>query len=490
MMIEPGDPGTINATISGDTMDDGSRIHNVYMLRRGATYLYTSRINNVGYPLMVIAEEGDGPLPLIKALGPPPGEDEAPRAFHAQGDLYLKDLRINGYDQTDSPTDNATVRLAADSVRVVLRGILFEFNRQNAIRINGSDCEVYVENSVIGPQGNSFNIFNGIPLNFRGNFTPMVHFRNTSFFSLSRGLMENFGAARYGTMIIEHCTMVNSGVDGAEFGRPDSLIFTDNLIINTGILGDGFDGDRSEFIQPLFAFMLDSNNVATDTVIVGTDTTINFENVEPYVEFERNHFYNKPIIAQTIPDSSRAYMADSLFFDEELSEDIEEEDENVVAQEDFEFTNFNMPDDQFTAFINDYYDLVLDQAEIPGFDNDITEIDLTYDPDHPAATAARSGQPVGDLTWWGLDIINATYQFQNLAVNIFPNPTTDRIRVELENLQSVLVYDLAGKLVRITNDLRGPDTAVVNVADLSAGTYFVVALTTDRRGVTRKIVKQ
>jgi hypothetical protein len=39
-------------------------------LQRGQTYLYTARIENDGWPLMVTAEEGDGPLPIIKPLVP------------------------------------------------------------------------------------------------------------------------------------------------------------------------------------------------------------------------------------------------------------------------------------------------------------------------------------------------------------------------------------------------------------------------------------
>lgn len=488
VMIPAGPPGTIDQTINGDTLDNGERAHNVYILERDATYVCVGRINNVGYPLMVMAEEGDGALPIIRAQGPVPGEREAPRAFHAQGDLYLKDLHIISRDASRVPTDNATIRLAADSLTVVNRGVILDYNRQNPIRINGNGCSVYVENGIIGPQGNSNNIEQGYALNYRDQFAETVHFRNTTFFSLTKGIMDNFGTARHGTLIIEHCTLVNSGIDGGEFGRPDSLVFQDNLLINTGILGDGYAGNREDFAEPLFAYALDSNVVVTDTVITGTDTTVSFEYVPPAVTFERNHFYNRPIIAATLPDTSTSYMAGDILIDEELSDDMTGGD-NVMAQEDFQFTNFPMDDQQFVSFITDYYDVELDQAELPGYSLDPTSIDLTYSADHPAATAGRGGQPVGDLTWWGLNIITRIYDIKPLDVGISPNPTAGRLNISLENLQSVLVYDMNGRLVKLYNDLR-TDTFQADVADMAPGTYIVVAINDDRQGVSRKIIKQ
>ena len=487
-IIEPGPPGTIDQTINGDTLADGSRVHNVYILRRGATYVYIGRVNNVGYPLMVMGEEGDGALPIIRAQGPVPGEREAPRAFHAQGDLYLKDLHIISRDLTGVPTDNATIRLAADSLTVVNRGVILDYNRQNPIRINGNGCKVYVENGIIGPQGNSNNIEQGYALNYRDQFAEYVHFRNTTFFALTKGIMENFGTARHGTLIIEHCTLVNSGIDGAEFGRPDSLVFQDNLLINTGILGDGYAGNRENFAQPLFAYALDSNVVVVDSTIVGTDTTINFEYVPPAVTFERNHFYNRPIIEATLPDTSTSYMGGDILIDEELTDDMMGGN-NVIGQENFAFTNFSMSDDDFVAFINDYYQLVFDQAEIPGYSLDPTAINLTYSMDHPAATAGRGGQPVGDLTWWNLSIISSTYDIKPLEVTMSPNPTNGRLNVSLENLRSVFVYDMNGRLLKLFNNLN-TDMLPLDLADVKPGAYVIVAVNGDRQGVSRRIIKQ
>jgi len=498
MIIEPGAPGTINNTITADTTATGERQHNVYILRRGATYLYTARINNVGYPLMVIAEEGEGPKPIIRALGPPPGSNEAPRAFHAQGNLYIQDLHILGWDQSPFPTDNATVRLAADSLEVVIKDCIFEFNRQNAFRINSPGCNLYVENCLVGPQGQSRDVNNGFPISFRGNFSPLVHFRNNTFFNCTRGLTRNRLSERYGTFIFQHNTCVNMGYQGADLGRPDSLVFTDNLFVNTGILGDAWNGDRDNFEEPWFLFQIDSNNVAIDTIFTEVDTTVVFENIQPYVDFSRNHFYNHPAIGQALPDSSNNPVTAEIFFDEELTEDIN--DENiVVAEEAFMFDGFPMDGSQLAQFIMDYYQAEANSAELPNYNgegstvigSDILDFNFAYSTDHAAYSAGGGGLPVGDLNWFGLEdteFPTSTKEYVKVDAKVFPNPTNGNLTIQLQDLESVQVFDLLGRQMLMRVNLSG-DQIELNLNKLAKGTYFVVALDKANGRAVQKIYK-
>ncbi len=177
MIITPGAPGKINDVINNDVDGSGNRLHKSYILKRDATYLYTAQIQNTGYPLMVVAEDGDGELPVIKALGPAPGATEANRIFHAEGDLYIKDLALSGWDQGGNFTDNATVRLAVDGMTVVCKGIVFDFNRQNNFRVNAKDCKIYIEDCIVANQGYGDRYDQGFFFNTRGNFFPIAHLR-------------------------------------------------------------------------------------------------------------------------------------------------------------------------------------------------------------------------------------------------------------------------------------------------------------------------
>jgi len=70
----------------------------------------------------------------------------------------------------------------------------------------------------------------------------------------------------------------------------------------------------------------------------------------------------------------------------------------------------------------------------------------------------------------GLDGSSSTYEINNSIVQIYPNPVTDEIRLEIEgglNYQ-VEIFDLLGKLV-----FSGRQTQSISVDNLSEGTYVV-----------------
>ncbi len=456
MVIEPGEPGKINDVIHGDTTDTGERIHNHFILKRGATYLYTARIRNSGYPLMVTAEEGTGPLPIIKALGPAPGEDEAERIFHAEGDLYIKDLVLNGWDQGGNYTDNATVRLAADGITVVCKNIIFDFNRQNNLRINSVDCKLYVEDCITANQGVAARLWQGFAVHFRGNWVPLVHMRNNTFYNLHHTVINNRNLARYQKFIFENNTIVNTGTSGSYFGRPDSLIVKNNLYVNVGILGDAIVGDRSEFTEPHYYFVVDSNFV---------DAT-NTELLDPYVEFENNQFYLDPAVAELLPDS--ANKATESMFHPYLKDLMG--DNNEVKDEAFSFTNFPAAVSEYENYINDFYAFSDAPAEMPQFTTDFRDLDFSYSSSLAAYNAATDGGPLGDRNWFPdyVGIPELTKEFK-----IFPNPASDFLRIrDMEGVDYIEVVNLLGQSL-IQKDNFNEQNVNVNVSDLQKGIYFI-----------------
>ena len=171
---------------------------------------------------MVTAEEGDGPLPIMKPLGHAARKDEAERPVHAPGDLYLKDIVIVGWDQAGNYTDNAPVRLAADNVTAVLKNVVFDFNRQQFVRINAVGCKLYIEDCTFGNAGVSQRFQQGMAISFRGNWTPIVHLRNNTFYNSHNEILNNQGTKRYQKLIMENNTIMNTGQGGCDFGRPDA----------------------------------------------------------------------------------------------------------------------------------------------------------------------------------------------------------------------------------------------------------------------------
>ncbi len=435
MIIEPGAPGVINETINGDTSVSGERNHQHYILRRGQTYLYTASIANPGYSLMVTAEDGDGELPIVKALGPQEGQDEAERPFFAEGNLYLKDLTITGWDNGGNYSDNATIRLAVDGIEVVAKNINFDFNRQNAIRINAVDCKVYVENCIFGNQGVADRLFQGFALTFRGNWTEMVHMRNNTFYNLHSQVITNGNLKRYNTLIFEHNTVVNTGTGGMDFGRPNNLTVANNLFVNVGIMGDGFIGDRENFEVPHYYFYVDTNF---------TDTT-NITILDPaYVNISNNHFYLDPSVAALLPDSSDR-ATETLFSPYTVT--LLDEGTNVIHDEAFTFDNFPATTAMYEAYIDDFYNFA-DQpvAEMPLFDTDFRELDFGYSTDHYAYTSGIGGNPLGDLNWHD----SSTFFFVKTPVFYCVGETPGPLEAEGTNLTWYSSQDGTGQSTPFT----------------------------------------
>ncbi|MFW5877614.1 MAG: T9SS type A sorting domain-containing protein [bacterium] len=478
MIIEPGEPGKINDVIHADTSATGERLHNHYILRRGQTYLYTARIQNNGWPLMVTAEDGDGALPIIKALGPATGEDEAERIFHAQGDLYIKDLVLNGWDQGGNYTDNATVRLAADEITVVCDNIMFDFNRQNNLRVNAAGCSLYVANSIISNQGISSRLWQGFALHMRGNPYPIIHFQNNTIYNMHNTTANSGSPARYNKLIFEHNTVVNTGTGGFNFGRPDSLIFKNNLYVNMGILGDAIVGDRDNFAEPFYYFSIDS--AFTDE----TNTTLQ----EPmHVDFTNNHFYLDPDVAALLPDSANKSTA-SLMHPYLL--DLIGDGVNVVADEAFSFTNFPATLNEYEAYINDFYTFADEPAQMPQFETDFRVMDFSYSESHDAYSAATDGGPLGDRNWFPNYVGLSSFTFQNF--DVYPNPVENQIRVSLKSDQTVdrvVISNILGQEMKSVQNITGKEF-VIDARELNTGIYFVKFYRNNSLSGTSKIIKK
>ena len=62
--------GTLNEVSLSDTTEDGARVdsfNTVYRLeRKEDIYLISALISNIDWPLTVIAEDGDGPMPFLQ----------------------------------------------------------------------------------------------------------------------------------------------------------------------------------------------------------------------------------------------------------------------------------------------------------------------------------------------------------------------------------------------------------------------------------------
>lgn len=481
MVITPGAPGVINETINNDKDGAGNRLHKSYILKRGATYLYTAQIQNSGWPLMVVAEPGDGPLPIIKALGPLPGQNEANRIFHAEGDLYIKDLALSGWDQGGNFTDNATVRVAADGITVVLKGIAFDFNRQNNFRINAKNSKIYIEDCIIANQGYGGRYDQGFFFNTRGNYFPIAHVRNNTIYNMQNSVIEHQGQTprTYQKLIFESNTIVNTGASGMRFGRPDSVIFKNNLIVNMGILGDATQGDRDRFVEPLY--FVDIDSVYTDT----TNTILK----KPYIDWRSNYFYFDPEVAALLPDSANASHKSLIH---PYLRNLIGENNIKLMDEKFTFANFPASIAEYKQHIDDFYNRTDERANLPQFDTPWNELDFTYSESHPAYSAATDGGPIGDRNWFPNYISTGVISKKFNEISIYPNPVTNKLYINLGktiNVDRIALYDITGKIIKSINNIERNEVSM-DVNNVLPGMYLIKLFDGNTSVGARKIIKK
>jgi len=473
VVIEPGAPGTFEQTIMGDTTATGERVDpkTMYLLKRGATYIYRARLENNGYTLWIGAEEGDGPMPIIQAAAPE-GGGESPRPFQIGGDFYIKDVHITCLDVLGNATDNATLRLAVDDVRAVMVNCIIEKNRLSVVRLNANGTSFYGFNNIICDVGNPTYMQNCRTYTARANDHDSIVIVNSTHYNMTNDAIQLRGGRRTRYVHVENCTFVGTAQGGATFSQSDKVVFKNNLWINSFIFGDGFAGTGySPEAQP-YALRADSVFFIPDG-----DTVPEF--VESEFMFMNNNFHTEERLIGVLPDSSTA-VNEGLWFDPELQEFGTFEgtiDEMVV------FTNgtAEIP----TSFITTYY--TEGEANLPRFMPDIDQdlngdgvtgpldADFSYADTYASYSAATDGGPLGDRRWFPDWEPSSVIEREGMRFQVFPNPVSDYMRIMISgkyDVNRVIISNVLGQTVKSVESISGTDI-YLNTADLETGIYFV-----------------
>lgn len=75
---------------------------------------------------------------------------------------------------------------------------------------------------------------------------------------------------------------------------------------------------------------------------------------------------------------------------------------------------------------------------------------------------------------------------KDIGVIIYPNPGSDKIRVEGNNIQKIEIIDINGRLI-VLKDVKNNNSTIIDVSNLSKGLYSV-KVTTDKGYSTGKVV--
>src|SRR6056297_1006417 len=142
--------GTLNEAINGDTAETGARVdtfNTVYRLQRVEDIYYISElIENIDYPLTVVAEDTDGPRPYLALKADEDGNNPS-YCFRAKGDLTIKGLHLTLMDDLGA-VERRTVRASADDITITVDDCWFDKATGNAFRIDNGGNSLFLTNSV------------------------------------------------------------------------------------------------------------------------------------------------------------------------------------------------------------------------------------------------------------------------------------------------------------------------------------------------------
>jgi hypothetical protein len=442
--------GTLNDSIAGDTTANGERIdplNTVYRLQRGeqAYYGLEGSISNSGFPLTIVAEDGDGPRPFLQ---PRVVNNESSRAFRPRGDITLRGLHVTNLDNLGLLLDRI-LRCSADGIRVTLDDCWFDGDSQSLIRVDNPDMSFFITNCVVSNIGEPLSPDNGRGIDDRGNDIDTIIIENSTFFNLtSRVIRDDGGVIHYAR--VNNNTLCNIGQMGITFGPIDTLVMTNNIAMNAGFIPK--DDDNTEW----FVFGADSvDGVAPYVTVTNNTAYLDTAMIVAYLNdtLTVTPIFN-PTLAAAIFDAGN--IDDNENWNIEFTDGPPFNDSILIYMFDPAFAGEDPP---FWAI-----------PDLPVDGNGLYHLDVYYDfgyANSNAVVGATDGLQLGDRNWTATGFVSVKpFVTEGVELSVYPMP--------IQN-QATISFELkAGAMVQMeVYSLTGQRVAEVLHNQYSAGTHQV-----------------
>lgn len=435
--------GTLNNAIDSDTTASGDRVdpNTIYELERGGLYLLDGTIQNSGFHLMIMAEEGDGPRPVLQPGVPTGGESSS--AFRVRGDLTLKGLYVTNRDELGGLLTRM-LRISADDVRVVIDDCHLDEDRQAAFRLDNAGNKIHLLNSIVSNIGVPWDPNNGRVVDDRGNTIDTLVFENNTFYNISsRVLRKTGGTLNYAR--VNHNTFVNIGQMIFTFDEVIDGSFTNNLVINGSFSGRA----EEEGVFSWDFFGIEVKELGQDLIDAGYTQVVNIRN---------NNFYLDPALVDVYPDG----IEPTPIFNDVAQSFVDAAGTgNTLIEEAIAFTNG--PPSEVGMFPTWWSD----PANTPDWDRSGEPYDFAYPTTAASYTASTAGQPLGDLNWFDMAVTVDDEPYPQVPneyrlYSNYPNPFNPTTNIEFSVPEQVNVtleiYNLLGQRVTtlIAGEMYGP----------------------------------
>lgn len=188
----------------------------VYVLRRNSMYFINAQYRNT-IPLNIRAENAPGRKPIIFLVKGPSSANLPGRAFDVRGNLYLKNIMLDGYFEYDAGLlgnlQGALITTSAAGFDVVADSCIILNTNGNHIRTDSAPRIVKVTNTIFGNMGylGTSNFGAGKALDLRaGSCDSLIMVNNTFVNAQDRIIRHYSSTANIKYMKFDHNTIVNS----------------------------------------------------------------------------------------------------------------------------------------------------------------------------------------------------------------------------------------------------------------------------------------
>ena len=478
-IIEP-NVGFLNNLIMGDTAADGTRLSDIYVLRRDADYLLSAQIENHGWKLHIEAEAGNGKLPHIV-----PFPDESvtipSRMFRLYGEGEFKNLFIDGRPQDVTlPTSAQLIRSDFEGQKLDIEGCVFANAGQAGVQVWKANEYVKVNNCQFINMGimSQADFGNGRVFDCRDSDIGLFSLTNCTFVNvIDRIIRHRGGSGVMRNVIVDHNTMINQAAYHGfiEIGNVGpSVKITNNLMIDCmGLGGDQSDATR---LSELDGHGEKDGNGSPIMVWIGS-----IPNDSTTYEISHNVY--------SVSDKLKTFYT-AQGYDEGpiLTEHIKGKINNAAtAFIKKDITLGNHPE-AMTEFYNWYVDPAGNNKQkvttsavdydVKSYNYWVSDLDCSYtteDTDFMGSDDVK----VGDNNW-ALSTGISSYKASAVKLSAYPNPVTDHFTLsfELEKASNVSIdiFDITGKLMRSINAGtydEGENSMTIQRDGLNSGMYLL-----------------
>lgn len=487
-------PAYLNESILGDTLPNGTREDKIYVLQRGGTYYVRGAFENINFKLHMVAEEGTGAMPIVRADLADNGTQNW-YMIAGQKDVEVENIFFDAQSDNEGygPANWCFVYFGKDA-NLTFRNCVFANTGQggvgawNAVNVFTVDnCKFYnMGNISFSDQGA------GRMVECRDSqIEKLIITNNTVVNSYDRLVRHRNGAGAIKEMIFSNNTIINNGgyfgvMELGNVGR--SITITNNLVIDAMSFG----ADQND-AQRLTEFNMHGETDASGKnkiVWIGSvrnDTTVytisnNIYSISPELAafYSSKNVNEGPILTDHIKgklaNPEKAWIKKNVSVVKAPAAMID-----LVSWYYQTRTKGVTPDHDYVRMTNDYMLNTLNCKY------SVTDADFL----------GTDGKPVGDPKW-GSSVISSVenYRFNTMELANYPNPfsnqTTLRFTLTESSEVSIEISDITGKQLRTESHGRfdaGSNSILIDKKELKSGMYFLRLHSQQENGTLVMVVK-